>query len=340
MGKADLRTIFLKTDNDIQGEYLAELTKMIMREMEDEKYCFAELRISIYGKSNQEWSKMAEWFKLHQIFSHQVRWMIQIPRLYSVYRKNNVIKNFQEMIDNIFKPIFEVTIDPSINPALHKMLLQIVGFDTVDDESVYEELQLKHLALYPNQWIEEENPIYAYWIYYIYANLYSLNSLRASRGLNTFSFRPHCGESGNVDHLATGFLVADGINHGIRLDHNPVLQYLYYLEQIGIAVSPLSNNKLFLQYQRNPFPKFFSRGLNVSLSTDDPLMIHVTKEPLLEEYAVAAQVWNFSTVDLCEIARNSVRQCSFEEILKKHWIGQNYDAKGVEANGNNIYLFC
>ena len=49
-------------------------------------------------------------------------------------------------------------------------------------------------------------------------------------------------------------------------------------------------NRLFLQYQSNPFPKFFSRGLNVSLSTDDPLMIHLTKEPLLEEYAVAAQV--------------------------------------------------
>lgn len=30
--------------------------------------------------------------------------------------------------------------------------------------------------------------------------------------------------------------------------------------------------------------------MNVSLSTDDPLMIHLTKEPLVEEYSVAAQV--------------------------------------------------
>jgi len=29
----------------------------------------------------------------------------------------------------------------------------------------------------------------------------------------------------------------------------------------------------------------------VSLSTDDPLIIHLTKEPLVEEYAVAAQVF-------------------------------------------------
>jgi AMP deaminase len=55
--------------------------------------------------------------------------------------------------------------------------------------------------------------------------------------------------------------------------------------------SPLSNNSLFLDYHKNPFPAFFARGLSVSLSTDDPLQIHLTKEPLVEEYSVAAQVW-------------------------------------------------
>lgn len=55
-------------------------------------------------------------------------------------------------------------------------------------------------------------------------------------------------------------------------------------------MSPLSNNSLFLDYHRNPFPLFFLRGLNVSLSTDDPLQIHLTKEPLVEEYSIAASV--------------------------------------------------
>ena len=102
---------------------------------------------------------------------------------------------------------------------------------------------MDNLALQPGDWNKPKNPHYAYWIYYFYANLYSLNHLRQMRGLNTFSFRPHCGESGNVDHLATAFLVADGINHGIKLSRAPVLQYLYYIQQIGIAMSPLSNNK-------------------------------------------------------------------------------------------------
>jgi AMP deaminase len=49
---------------------------------------------------------------------------------------------------------------------------------------------------------------------------------------------------------------------------------------------------LFLAYERNPFHTFFQRGLNVSISTDDPLQFHFTKEPLIEEYSVAAQVKN------------------------------------------------
>lgn len=32
------------------------------------------------------------------------------------------------------------------------------------------------------------------------------------------------------------------------------------------------------------------------------------QEPLMEEYAIAAQLWKLSTCDLCEIARNSVVQ--------------------------------
>lgn len=33
-------------------------------------------------------------------------------------------------------------------------------------------------------------------------------------------------------------------------DCSPTLQYLYYLANIGLAVSPLSNNKLFVEYNK------------------------------------------------------------------------------------------
>lgn len=95
--------------------------------------------------------------------------------------------------------------------------------------------------------------------------------------MNTFVLRPHCGEAGPVQHLVCGYMLSENISHGLLLRKVPVLQYLYYLAQIGIAMSPLSNNSLFLNYHRNPLPEYLARGLCVSLSTDDPLQFHFTK---------------------------------------------------------------
>lgn len=133
----------------------------------------------------------------------------------------------------------------------------------------------------------------------MYANMASLNRWRQQRGFSesststcslpsflnlpfssltgTLVFRPHSGEAGDTDHLTSAFLTGHSISHGILLRKVPALQYLFYLRQIGIAMSPLSNNALFLSYERNPLPEFFKVGLNVSLSTDDPLQFHFTK---------------------------------------------------------------
>ena len=85
--------------------------------------------------------------------------------------------------------------------------------------------------------------------------------------------------------------------------------------QMGIAMSPLSNNSLFLAYNRSPLPDYLARGLNVSISTDDPLQFHFTKEPLMEEYSIAAQVWKLSSCDMCELARNSVLQGGYQDAV-------------------------
>ena len=145
-----------------------------------------------------------------------------------------------------------------------------------------------------DEWDLKHNPAYAFYAYYVYANLFSLNKLREARGLAPFSFRPHAGEAGDADHLVAALLLCENVAHGIGLRKSLPLQYLFYLAQVGLCMSPLSNNSLFLDYHRNPFPSFFARGLSVSLSTDDPLQIHLTKEPLVEEYAVAAKVWKLS----------------------------------------------
>ncbi|KAK5804376.1 hypothetical protein PVK06_032025 [Gossypium arboreum] len=333
-GQSRLREIFLKQDNLIQGRFLGELTKQVFSDLAASKYQMAEYRISIYGRKQSEWDQLASWIVNNELYSENVVWLIQIPRLYNVYKEMGIVTSFQNILDNIFIPLFEVTVDPDSHPQLHVFLKQVVGLDLVDDESKPERRPTKHMPR-PDEWTNVFNPAFSYYAYYCYANLYTLNKLRESKGMSTIKFRPHSGEAGDIDHLAATFLTAHNIAHGINLRKSPVLQYLYYLAQIGLAMSPLSNNSLFLDYHRNPFPMFFLRGLNVSLSTDDPLQIHLTKEPLVEEYSIAASVWKLSSCDLCEIARNSVYQSGFSHALKSHWIGKHYYKRG--PGGNDIH---
>ncbi|PRP81669.1 AMP deaminase [Planoprotostelium fungivorum] len=333
-GQSRLREIFLKTDNYIKGRYLAELTKELFNDLEASKYQYAEYRLSVYGRKQNEFDQLASWIVDNQLFCKNVRWLIQIPRLYGEFKKNGMVENMEQVLDShvdVFRPLFEATKDPKSHPKLSLFLQQVVGFDCVDDESKPVKRFTRKYPL-PSEWDIVDNPPYAYYAFYLSANIKALNHYRESKGMNTFSFRPHAGEAGEIDHLASAFMVANGISHGINLRKSPVLQYLFYLSQIGIAVSPLSNNSLFLSYNRNPLPLFFARGLNVSLSTDDPLQFHYTREPLIEEYGIAAQVWKFTTTDQCEIARNSVLQSGFEHSTKLHWLGEDYWKEGPVSN--------
>ncbi|XMA10471.1 hypothetical protein WAI453_003262 [Rhynchosporium graminicola] len=331
IGESRLRTIFLKTDNFINGRYLAEITKEVISDLESSKYQMAEWRISVYGRTIDEWDKLAAWVIDNKLFSHNVRWLIQVPRLFDVYKSTGLMTNFEQVIVNLFQPLFEVTKDPSSHPKLHIFLQRVIGFDCVDDESKPERRLYRKFPV-PKVWDSKQNPPYSYWIYYLFSNMASLNVWRKQRGFNTFVLRPHAGEAGDTDHLAAAVLCCHSISHGLLLRKVPLLQYIFYLEQIGVAMSPLSNNALFLAYERNPFLSYFKRGLNVSLSTDDPLQFAFTKEPLIEEYSVAAQIYKLSAVDMCELAKNSVKQSGFEHAVKQRWLGQDYHLPGVKGN--------
>lgn len=39
-----------------------------------------------------------------------------------IFRSNNLVQNFQQILDNIFLPLFEVTAKPSSHPELHTFL--------------------------------------------------------------------------------------------------------------------------------------------------------------------------------------------------------------------------
>lgn len=65
----------------IHGYLLSLFVQEVMFDLEESKYQNSELRLSIYGRSRDEWDKLAQWAVKHRVYSHNVRWLIQVPRL-------------------------------------------------------------------------------------------------------------------------------------------------------------------------------------------------------------------------------------------------------------------
>ena len=42
-----------------------------------------------------------------------------------IYRSNKQIDNFEQIIDNLFRPLFEATVKPSAHPEIHMFLRQV-----------------------------------------------------------------------------------------------------------------------------------------------------------------------------------------------------------------------
>jgi AMP deaminase len=146
---AQMRKIFLKTDNYIEGRYFAELTKIVLARHQQGKghKSGAEMRLSIYGMERNEWLQLAKWvlrdwqtgpFPGNILSSHN-RWLVQVPRLWRVYcKKGKGTVSFQDMLENLFAPLFEATLFPEEHPEVAELLKHIVGFDSVDDEGSLE----------------------------------------------------------------------------------------------------------------------------------------------------------------------------------------------------------
>ena len=108
IGESRLREVFLKTDNRLNGLYFAEIIKEVADDLRESKYQNAELRLSIYGRKRDEWDKLAKWAVNHKVYSDNIRWLIQVPRLYDAFREAKSVESFQDLLDNLFIPLFEV----------------------------------------------------------------------------------------------------------------------------------------------------------------------------------------------------------------------------------------
>ncbi|XP_065086989.1 AMP deaminase 2-like [Ochlerotatus camptorhynchus] len=78
----------------------------VVSDFEESKYQNAELPLSYNGKSPND----------------------------DIFKTNQLMSSFQQILKNIFKLLFEATNNPSQHPKLHKFLQHVIGFNSVDDE--------------------------------------------------------------------------------------------------------------------------------------------------------------------------------------------------------------
>ena len=60
----------------------------------------------------------------------------------------------------------------------NNIILQVIGFDSVDDESKIEHHIFSSDSPAPQNWTSSDNPPYSYYIYYMFSNMTQINRLR------------------------------------------------------------------------------------------------------------------------------------------------------------------
>jgi aminodeoxyfutalosine deaminase len=120
----------------------------------------------------------------------------------------------------------------------------------------------------------------------------------------------HAGEIGNVASVreAVELLGVTRIGHGIAAMNDPSVMDFLAARGVTLELCPTSNirtgalarqmEKPSARIEEHPLKMFFERGLQITLSTDDPAMFETT---LLEEYALAASKMGMSAGSLLRV---------------------------------------
>lgn len=328
--------IFNMGEFNCNQPHYAELTKKIAK-IRNDNNTQLDLRLSIYGRSEEELQTLSDWFIDNELQNiKNINWYIQIPRIIHMLFKND--ENFKtkpfEFLISWFVKIFSQFKNglKSTNENMKKFLSCIKGFDSVDNEGEPDEKYYNNIGTeIDNSQIkkkmkenEKNNPFtFAMYLYFMRYFISDLNKQLKSNDHILFTFKPHAGELGPSHHLLTAYLLSDSICHGTNLidietaskysnskdvilnNKNGVLLELYRDDRVGCSLSPTSNNYLSRSYKCLHLDVLFNVGLLMSISTDDPLMFHMTEDPLLEELTIVKNMYNFSLVDIYELIINS-----------------------------------
>jgi adenosine deaminase len=120
----------------------------------------------------------------------------------------------------------------------------------------------------------------------------------------------HAGEAAGPKSVwdAVNYLGVEHIGHGIAAIHDPRLMNHLVEQGITVEMCPTSNVKTGVvpALERHPIRTFLKKGVNVTVSTDDPSMFGTNMN---NEYHQLSLRLNFSISELFSLCLNAVNSC-------------------------------
>jgi adenosine deaminase len=144
-------------------------------------------------------------------------------------------------------------------------------------------------------------------------------------------FEVHAGEMGAPASIteALDVLGADRIGHGVAAIHDPAVLDRVIRDQTPLDVCPSSNIAigLFPSWETHPVRTFWERGVNMTLSSDDPPFFGTT---LTDELRRFVGVTGISRPELGELQRRAARNSFAPPAVKAQLIAEidAWDAAG------------
>ena len=84
----------------MNGQFFADIVKQVGMDLEESKYQHAEPRLSIYGRRYDEFEKLAKWAVSNDVYSSHIVWLIQIPRIFDIYKVNFYFVGISPKVDD------------------------------------------------------------------------------------------------------------------------------------------------------------------------------------------------------------------------------------------------
>lgn len=263
-----LTQVFLEFDNFIKGEYLAELIiRYIINPIEKSKYQLIQMSVDFqfypecpdYNETENWWNKFSDWLSRWNLISYNIRWNVQISRIFTKLFTVKRVSNFQEFLNMIFDPLLK-TSKYMGHLQLRYFLTNVCSLDLViNRKDAYLWKEFTDVNCPPINWeAKGDNPTIAHYMYYLFAGIAKLNTIRQDRGENAITLRNNCSPTSNrTSQFGTSHVFTDQIEslvcnlllcNGGLLQGEPIwktqslmLPYLFYLFQIPIIVAPLSS---------------------------------------------------------------------------------------------------